>query len=142
MSGQFDDIIRVSDILQERALEKHRKNMAETKRLNDELAQIDDLRKAVQQDGASLNARQMSGADTLWQTWLVTRRATILQEMAMARALEGESLVQARRAQSRFEAAQEMAREEHKKSLERRQLAQTEDLEALGRLRNALGRAF
>lgn len=139
MQDKYTDLLRVSDILQERALEKHRQNMAESKRLAGELQQIDKLREAIQKDGATLSARQMSGADSLWQTWLVTRRAMVLQEMAMARALEDETLLAARRAQARFQAAESLAREERKKTVEKRQLQQVEDLEALGRLRHATG---
>ncbi|WP_425097725.1 hypothetical protein [Tropicibacter sp. S64] len=137
MTGKFDDLIAVSDILQERALDKHRMNLAESRRLAAELDQIDALRQAVQEDGASVGARQLSGADSLWQTWLVTRRAFILQEMAMARAKEADSLSQARLAQARFDAAQSLDREDRKRSREKRLLAQAETIEALGRLRHA-----
>ncbi|MFW2545434.1 hypothetical protein ACN2XU_22630 [Primorskyibacter sp. 2E107] len=138
MTDKFSDIISVSSILQERALDKHRQNLATSKRLQDELTQIDTLRQAIQADGASLGARQLSGADTLWQTWLVTKRARLLQEMAMARALEADSLARARTAQARYDAANALEKEEKKRIRDRRILAQTEALEDMGRLRQAL----
>lgn len=138
MAQNYDDLIQVTDLLQERALDKHRQNLAESRKLKEELAQIDAFRQAVQDDAGSLGARRLSGADTLWQTWLVRKRATILQHMAMARAKEADSLAHARTAQARFNAAERLDAEEKRKSREKRQLAQTETLEALGRLRQAM----
>ncbi|WGW04640.1 hypothetical protein [Tropicibacter oceani] len=139
MTQNYQDLIQVSDLLQERALNKHRQNLTESRRLKQELAQIDNYRQAVQADTASLGARRLSGADTLWQTWLVRKRASILQEMAMARAKEADSLARAKTAQARFDAARDLQAEEQRKSREKRLLAQTETLEALGRLRGGFG---
>lgn len=139
MSGSenIKDVIAVTEVLQERALDRHRKNLAESKRLADELAQMDALREAAQQDTRSLEARRATGADTLWQTWMVTRRAMILQEMAMARAREGDSLSQARVAQARFDAALRIEEDARRERRERRLGAEAETIDALARLRLA-----
>lgn len=139
MTQSYQDLIQVTDLLQERALDKHRKNLAESRRLNQELAQIDAYRQAVQADVTSLGARRLSGADTLWQTWLVRKRATILQEMALARAKEADSLAIARTAQARFEAAENLEAAEQRKSRDKRLLVEVETIDALGRLRRAMG---
>ena len=98
MKTKYDDLKEATGLLLERALEAHRRNLAESTRIAGELAQIDAMRLAAQTDPQSIGARQMLGADALWQGWLVGKRAEILRRAAMARAQEADSLARARTA--------------------------------------------
>ncbi len=116
MSSNIKDLIEVTTTLKEQALERHRRNLEESRRIDSEIEQIDHLRAEAQKDDAGLMARRAVGADTLWQSWLMRRRADLLRDAAMARAYEGESLVQARTSFARAQAAQEISdKEEHDK---------------------------
>ncbi|WP_245823150.1 hypothetical protein [Antarctobacter heliothermus] len=132
----------MTELLLERDLEKHRRNLAESNRLAGELAQIDSLRQAAQSDTGAINARQILGADTLWQGWLATRRAEILRHSAMARAQEADSFARARTAFSRVEAANNLAREEVEARQKRRLKAEADANDALSILREGRDRGF
>ncbi|CUH79705.1 hypothetical protein [Tropicibacter naphthalenivorans] len=132
---QFEPLLEVTQILKEKALEKHRRNLDESARLAQEIEQIDELRRSVQADSETIGARQMLGADALWQGWLLRKRAEFLRQAALARAREFDSLAQARTAFSRAEAAKELdekAREERRQKLLARE---ADTLEALGTMR-------
>ncbi|WP_323767734.1 hypothetical protein [Antarctobacter sp.] len=135
MKTKYDDLTEATELLLERDLEAHRRNLAESSRLAVELAQIDGLRQAAQSDHGSINARQLLGADTLWQGWLATRRAEILRHSAMARAQEADSQARARTAFSRVEAARNLAREEVESRRKRQFKAEADAIDALGILR-------
>ncbi|ASP19773.1 hypothetical protein ANTHELSMS3_01057 [Antarctobacter heliothermus] len=137
MTSKYDDLTEATELLLERDLEKHRRNLAESSRLAGELAQIDGLRQAAQSDTGAINARQILGADTLWQGWLATRRAEILRHSAMARAQEADSLARAKTAFSRVEAARKLARQEAEAQQKRRLKAEADANDALGILREA-----
>ncbi|SNS11030.1 hypothetical protein SAMN04488078_1004126 [Antarctobacter heliothermus] len=142
MTSKYDDLTEVTELLLERDLEKHRRNLAESNRLAGELAQIDSLRQAAQSDTGAINARQILGADTLWQGWLATRRAEILRHSAMARAQEADSFARARTAFSRVEAANNLAREEVEARQKRRLKAEADANDALSILREGRDRGF
>lgn len=142
MTSKYDDLTEATELLLERDLEAHRRNLAESKRLAGELAQIDGLRQAAQSDGGSINARQILGADMLWQGWLATRRAEILRHSAMARALEADSLARAKTAFSRAEAARKLARDEVEARQIRRHKAEADTIDALGILREGRDRGL
>ncbi|MCT4556782.1 MAG: hypothetical protein N4A61_01870 [Pelagimonas sp.] len=129
--SSFKDLIDVTNIYKEKALEVHRKSLAVTRGLTNELNQIDHLRKAAQQDSETIGARQILGADGLWQGWLLRKRADLLQQMAMAKAREAHSLQTARTAFARAGAAQELQDEETAKKRQRRTQREAEILDEL-----------
>lgn len=112
MKSDLDDLIQVTSTLKEKAMTLHRKNLEDRRRIENEIEQIDVLRNTVQADDGGLMARRAVGADSLWQSWLIRRRAELLREAAMARALEGESLTRAQFAFSRVKAIEELQKEE------------------------------
>ncbi|WP_299936304.1 hypothetical protein [uncultured Pelagimonas sp.] len=112
MKSDLDDLIQVTSTLKEKAMALHRKNLEDRRRIENEIEQIDVLRNTVQADDGGLMARRAVGADSLWQSWLIRRRAELLREAAMARALEGESLTRAQFAFSRVKAIEELQKEE------------------------------
>ncbi|MGP6088714.1 hypothetical protein [Antarctobacter jejuensis] len=142
MKTKYDDLTEATDLLLERELEQHRRNLAETARLEGELAQIDAMRHAAQADVGAIGARQMLGADSLWQGWLVAKRATVLRQSAVARAQEANSLGRARLAFSRVEAAQSLAREEIAQKRKNRLKAEADATDALGVLREGRARGL
>lgn len=142
MKTSYDEMIMATDLLLERDLEAHRRNRAESKRLAAELAQIDGMRLAAQSDPGTISARQILGADMLWQGWLATRRAEILRHSAMARAQEADSLARAKTAFSRAEAARGLAREETAMRRKKRLNAEAEATDALGILREGQARGL
>jgi len=142
VTSQFDDLIAATDLLLERELEAHRRNMSASARVAGELAQIDAMRRAAQADQGAVGARQLLGADTLWQGWLVGKRAEALRQSAIARAREGESLARARTAFSRAQAAEALARDEKEARKRRRLKAEAEAIDALGMLREAKARGL
>ncbi len=142
MKTKYDDLRDATDLLLERELEKHRRNLAETARLEAELAQIDGMRRAAQADAGAIGARQMLGADSLWQGWLVNKRAEVLRRSAIARAQESDSLARARKAFSRVEAAETLAREEIAEKRKNRHRAEADEIDALGMLREGRARGL
>ena len=135
MKNKYSNLTEATNLLLERELQAHRQNVAESARLAAEMAQIDGLREAAQADSGAIGARQILGADALWQGWLVRKRAQILRDVAMARAQETDSLSQARMAFSRAEAAKNLTREETNLKKKRRLKVEAETLDALGMLR-------
>jgi hypothetical protein len=133
--SQYHELIEVTEVQKEQALEVHRKNLAETRRLQDELAQIDSLRAPAQQDEATIGARQILGADGLWNGWLLRKRADILQQTAMAKARELNSLDIARTAFARAEAAQELDRIEREELRQKKLKDAANYLDDLGVMR-------
>ncbi|MBN9886117.1 hypothetical protein [Salipiger abyssi] len=134
MTQNMDELLRVTALLRERALESYRRDLAEESRLQAEQARIDGLRQATFAEADSLDARRLLGADTLWQGWLAQRRGEINQGIAMARARQAHSAAAARLAFARDEAAKEVAR--HEAAERRSALLAEEDsrLDALSRL--------
>lgn len=135
VTTQYDDLAEAAGLLLERDLEMHRRNIAESARLAAELAQIDDLRHAAQADVGAIGARQVLGADALWQGWLVAKRADILRRTAMVRAQQADSLARARTAFSRSEAARSLVEAETRQKRQRRLKAEADAIEAIGVLR-------
>lgn len=130
----MDELLRVTLLLRERALERYRLDLAEEMRLQAEQGRIDGLRQAAFAAADSLDARRFLGADTLWQGWLAQRRGEINRGIAMARARQAHSIAAARLAFARDEAAKEVARRE---AAERRSARLAEEdirLDALSRL--------
>jgi hypothetical protein len=136
--SRYDDLAQVTRIHLEMTLEKHRRSRAESDRLDAERGQIDALRHAAQQDGGAVTARQILGADTLWQGWLARRRAEIQRQSALARALEEETRQQARLAFSRNAAAQRLIEEDRVARQRRIDQAEADGIDALGQLRRAM----
>ncbi len=135
MSSELEDLIQVTSSLKEEALDLHRKNLAESRRIESEIEQIDSLRNEAQKDDANLLARRAVGADTLWQSWLMRRRADLLREAAMARAHEGESLARARLAFARVQASEELLEKEKKERNQKALARHADQLDELGCLR-------
>lgn len=135
MKTRFDDLATASGLLLERDLEAHRRHLAESARLAAELRRIDDLRRAAQADAGAIGARQILGADALWQGWLVAKRADILRRTAMARAQEADSLTRARAAFSRSEAARSLVEQDLRERMSRRRKAEADAIDAIGMLR-------
>ncbi|SDX89320.1 hypothetical protein [Citreimonas salinaria] len=132
MTGKLDDLHPVTGALRDRALESHRRNLAESRRIAAEVAEIDALRRAAQSDWAGLGAHRMLGADRLWNGWLLNRRASLLQQAAMARAREHDSQAAARTALARHDALEDLARQQADERRQTRDRAATERLQALG----------
>ncbi|KUF09598.1 hypothetical protein [Pseudoponticoccus marisrubri] len=135
---RYDDLISASSLLKEQALERHRERVRARQDIEAELAQIDQLRAAAQADGGSLGARQILGADALWQGWLVRRRTEVLRQMAMARARELESLDRARNAFAREEAARTLQEDDQRARMRKQRSAEADALDDLSLLRRAL----
>lgn len=133
--SDYSQLIEVMKILREKALEAHRRNMRESERLAEELAQIDTLRNAVQADQASIGARQLLGADALYQSWLLRKRAEILRQAATIRILAHESLEKARDAWSRVQAVDDLMAEENRQKRLKQLARQSDALEEINRLR-------
>ncbi|MGR3495192.1 hypothetical protein [Citreimonas sp.] len=132
MTEKLDELQPVTEAMRDRALESHRRNLAESRRIAHEVSEIDALRRAAQQDWAGLGAHRMLGADRLWNGWLLNRRATLLQQAAMARAREHDSQAAARKALARHDALEDLARQRAKDRRQTRDRAETERLQALG----------
>ncbi|MBY6159464.1 aldehyde dehydrogenase family protein [Mameliella alba] len=142
MTRKFEDLTTATGVLLERELEAHRRNLSESAQIAGELAQIDAMRQAAQADQGAINARQILGADTLWQGWLVSKRAEILRRSAMARAREADSLARARTAFSRAEAAKSLAQADKDAARKRRLQSEAETIEMLGVLREGRSRGY
>lgn len=136
MAG-YEDLENVTGLFLERELERHRRNLAESARIAAELAQIDGLREAAQADSGAIEARHMLGADSLWQGWLVRKRAEVLRHAALARAQEADSLTRARDAFARAEAAKSLVEKDKSDAMRRRRAAEADRIDALGVLREA-----
>ena len=137
MKKKLEDLHQVTTLFLEKDLETHRRNLANSARLLSELAQIDNLREAAQADQGSIGARQILGADALWQGWLVRKRAEVLRHTAMARAQEADSLARARIAFSRAEAAETLVQQEAFICRTKRLKAEADAIDSLGVLKTA-----
>ena len=131
----FDTLTPITALMQDRALAEHRKSVAETRRLQAELDEIDARRAAMMADPGSIGARQVLGADAAWQGWLVRRRSEILRDMALARAREAETGAQAQQALARHDALQDLARAEARRRAAARAAATLAQLDQLGLMR-------
>lgn len=140
MTSGIDDLVQVTDSLREQALEAHRRNVAKSQNIAQEIKEIDALRVAAQQDGDGLEARRLVGADTLWQGWLMRRRADLMRDAAMARAHESESLGKARTAFARAEASKSILEDERIKAKRKALLRDADRLDELGTLRQGYQR--
>lgn len=134
MKDDLEDLLKVTRILRERALEAYRKDLSEEAQLKTERDQIDAMRDAARQGFAEIDARQMLGADMQWQGWLVRRRSEINHGMAMARAKQAHSGAAARLAFSRDEAAKDVAKKAEDKARAARVSAEESSLERLAAL--------
>lgn len=134
MSG-YTELARITALLLEREMEAHRSNVDQVRQLDLSLAQLDEMRRAAQADTGAISARQMLGADSLWQGWLVDKRADLLRRMALSRAREAESLARARTAFSRAEAAKSLVEETRTESKRKRLQHEADEMDALGRFR-------
>lgn len=132
MKSELDDLIEVTGSLKEQALDIHRKNLEESRRIANEIEQIDRLRSEVQKDDAGLLARQAVGADALWQGWLMRRRVDLLRDAAMARAHEGESLIRARTAFARAQASEDLLEQEKHRRKQKILSRHADQLDELG----------
>ncbi|KAA8609833.1 hypothetical protein AL036_01730 [Salipiger aestuarii] len=112
MSSEIDDLLRVTALLRERALESYRRDLSEEMRHQGELDRIDGLRQQSFSDHDSVDPRRMLGADTLWQGWLSKRRGEINRAIAMSRAKQAHSMAAACLAFSRDEAAKDVSRQQ------------------------------
>ncbi|MCT4555023.1 MAG: hypothetical protein N4A53_10080 [Pelagimonas sp.] len=135
---EYKDLLQVVELLEERALNQHRNNLAAIQAVKEEVQQIDGLRAAAQAEATSLGARRMSGADTLWQSWLMQQRAALMRNQAIAQARERESFLTARTAMARAEAVKSMEEVAQTERRNKRLILEAERLEELGRLRAGL----
>lgn len=131
----FGDLLKVTAILRDRALESYRRDLAEETRLKEELEQIHALRRAAHGSEETIDARRLIGADTLWQGWLTRRQAEINRNMAMARAKQAHSVAAARTAFARDKAANSVARSAENAARQRRDAREEAEIEHLARLR-------
>lgn len=139
MSGT-EDLTRITALLMEQELDRLRQRRAAQAQLQGQLDQMDRMREAAQADGGAVTARQRIGADTLWQGWMLAKRAAILRDMALARAREEEALAGARRAFSRQQAARALIEAEARKARRQRLKREGDGLDALATLRLGPGR--
>lgn len=139
MTSGINDLVQVTDTLCEQALEAHRRNLAKSQSIAQEIEEIDSLRVAAQHDGEGLQARRLVGADTLWQGWLMRRRADLMRDAAMARAYEGESLAKARTAFARAEASKSILEDERQKAKKKALLRDADRLDEQSTLRQGFG---
>jgi hypothetical protein len=140
MSKGFDELCKATQLLEEQALDRHRRVLDERNRLEQEMAQIEELRRKGQSDGDSLPARRAIGADTLWQGWVMQRRAEVLQRSALCRAREEASFALAQQSFARHRALEALALQERQKQRNRSLQKQAQTLEALGLLSKAIGK--
>ncbi|GAA4221868.1 hypothetical protein J4E08_04505 [Sagittula sp. NFXS13] len=132
---KYTELASITRIMLEKDLDQHRKSLDQSRQIAGELAQIDAMRAAAQADAGAISARQMLGADTLWQGWLLRKRADIQRRAAQARAQEMQTLAVARVAFSRTQAAENLVEQARTENLRKRQLAEADTIDALGQLR-------
>jgi hypothetical protein len=139
--SRYDELAEATRLLLEQELDAHRRNLEQSRRIDGELAQLDAMRKAAQSDPGAITARQILGADTLWQGWLARKRQEMLRQAARARAQELMTLDRARLAFSRTEAADTIRREAKMEAIRKSRTREADAMEALGQLRIAMRRA-
>lgn len=137
MTDRLHDLVPVTQLLMERALDNHRKNIAESQRVAAEIDEIDALRQRAQGQMQDMGPQRMIGADTLWQGWLMQRRARLMQESALCRARELDSFGRARLAFARAEATRSLDEKRLAELRARRLFHEEERLEALSVLRDS-----
>lgn len=135
---RYAELANVTRILLEQDLDRHRQSLENSRRIAGELAQIDAMRAAAQADAGAITARQMLGADTLWQGWLVRKRAEIQRRAAMARAQELDTMARARVALSRQQAADSLVAQDKAERMRKRLQAEADRMDEMGQLRRAL----
>ncbi len=126
MTDRLHDLVPVTQLLMERALDNHRKNIAESQRVAAEIDEIDALRQRAQGQMQDMGPQRMIGADTLWQGWLMQRRAREL-----------DSFGRARLAFARAEATRSLDEKRLAELRARRLFREEERLEALSVLRDS-----
>lgn len=134
MSEDLKALLNVTSLMRERALEGYRRDRAEETGLAAELGRIDAMRQAAHAQTDSLDTRRLMGADTLWQGWLARRRGEINREIALSRAKQAHSLVAARKAFSRDEAARSLVEQSRTDLAEARYKREERTLEDLSHL--------
>ena len=137
MTDRIGDLVPVTRLLMERALDEHRKNLAESRRVAAELDEIDALRQRAQGQMQDVGASRIVGADTLWQGWLMQRRTRLMQEAALARARELDSFGRARTAFARAQATQSLEDKRRAEARAKFLFHEEERLEALSVLRDS-----
>ncbi len=135
MTKDFNALSQVSGIQKDRALQAHRRNLAEEARLRSELDEIDRLRKTAQADLSNLTERRILGADTLWQGWLLQRRAKVLEQMALVRARLAQSYVRAKECFARDAAISDLEHDDLRRMRARAEARQADDLQDIAMLR-------
>jgi hypothetical protein len=134
MSGAAD-LAGLTALMLEQELRRLRQERQARAALEAGLAQMQAMREAAWQDSGAVTARQRLGADTLWQGWLVAKRAGLMRDMALARAREDEATARARTAFSRAEASAMLVAEARAGARQERLQREAEALDALARLR-------
>ena len=99
-------------------MERHRAILEQERALRRELDEIENLRHQTLRADADAHARQILGADGLWQGWLAQRRMALNQELAMVQVRKFDSHANAKTAFARHQVtadlAQEAARERYR----------------------------
>lgn len=111
MTTEFDELVRITAVLQERALAKYRDILSEERQLRQELAEIEQLRRAAMTEDSSAHARRISGVDAQWQAWLVQRQTRINQQLALCQVRKAERQDAARLSFGRQDVASGLAAE-------------------------------
>ncbi len=125
MTPEFDELERITALLEEQALDRHRAILSRETGLRRELEEIEKLRfRALRLDDQS-HTRRMLGADSLWQGWLAERRMRLNQDLAMLQVRKAESHSAADTAFARHQVTAELARD-HAEVRRRKRIALTE----------------
>ena len=120
MPSDFDDLVEITAILEERAVALYRESVLQDAELRRELQEIETLRLRALQDDASAHARRISGVDANWQSWLVQRRTALNQKLLMLQVKKAERQDKARQANAKLQVTSELAdaeRQERRRSL-------------------------
>ncbi len=112
MATDFEDLQKITAILEEQALARHRTILERETGLRQELAEIETLRHQSLRQDDHAHARRMLGADGLWQGWLAERRMRLNQDLAMLQVRKAESLNTAQTAFARAQVTADLSREE------------------------------
>lgn len=135
--SDFDEIARLAAMLEERAMQSLRTAKQEGDSIRARIAGIDEMRTRAREEACQLDARQLIGADALWQDWLLRERAGLRRQEAIARAREEQTRDVARDAFARREAAERLVAEERAGRRARVFKRDADVLDALGVLRNS-----
>lgn len=131
MTSDLDDLVAVTDMLHQRALDDFKRNSRNVEAIDAELSEIQELRTAAQADQTSLEARRLLGSDTVWQGWLAGRTTELQQKKAMARALQLDSLIRAQKTFARTDAASALVQADRKEARSLRQKNEADRLDWL-----------